>query len=210
MNMRIAKHTTFVQMLCALLLLLCPVSLASAGWLIYSKPAFHGRVVDLKTKEPIEGAVVVALYKRDPIVSGPAGGGPWVIHAKETLTDEKGEFHIPRYLTIIQPFAKEGQTSFVIYKAGYSSYPSWAGNPPPFVRSDLFFSKELGAKGEVHLDSGVVPFTYGIVELLPLATKEERLRAIPSTHPAPGTKELPLLLKAINEEGRRYGLGEVR
>ena len=33
-----------------------------AGWLIYHKPAFRGRIIDAETKKPIEGAVVVAKY----------------------------------------------------------------------------------------------------------------------------------------------------
>lgn len=33
-----------------------------ASWLIYHKPEFKGMVIDAETKEPIEGAVVVAVY----------------------------------------------------------------------------------------------------------------------------------------------------
>jgi hypothetical protein len=79
-----------------------------AGWLIYHKPAFKGKIVDAETKKPIEGAVVVAMYKKYPIISGPGGGSASIMHIKEALTDKKGEFHISSYTTFIQPLFIEG------------------------------------------------------------------------------------------------------
>ena len=42
--------------------ILSPTS--SQAWLIYHKPAFKGKVIDAETKKPIEGAVVVVVYKK--------------------------------------------------------------------------------------------------------------------------------------------------
>lgn len=49
-----------------------------------------------------------------------------------------------------------------------------------------------------------------IIILLPkLKTKEERLKAIPSVIADAGKKELPALYELINEEYKRFGLGEI-
>lgn len=103
-------------------------SLSHAGWLIYHKPEFKGKVINAETKEPIEGAVVIAFYKKYPIISGPAGGSASIIKIKETLTDNKGEFYFPPYTTVIQPLAEEWHTNFIIYKPGYSSYRDFPGH----------------------------------------------------------------------------------
>jgi hypothetical protein len=53
-----------------------------ASWLIYHKSEFKGKVTDAETKQPIEGAVVVAKYFKHPIITGPAGGSASIIHIK--------------------------------------------------------------------------------------------------------------------------------
>jgi len=50
-----------------------PSSDSFAGWLIYHKPEFKGKVIDAKTKEPLEGAVVVVAYYQKTF-GWPAGG----------------------------------------------------------------------------------------------------------------------------------------
>ena len=40
---------------------------AFAGWLIYHKPAFKGKVINAETKGPIEGAVVVVTYTKETL-----------------------------------------------------------------------------------------------------------------------------------------------
>jgi len=203
------KNVYLIIVLSTLLIIAFTTS-ALAGWLIFHKPEFRGKVIDAETKELIEGVVVVAIYQKYPIISGPAGGNTSIVKIKETLTDEKGEFYFPPYTTIIQPFAREEETVFIIFKPGYGSYPRRQVSPPPLVSQEKFFSKELGTKGEKHFRSKTVSFTYGVVELPRLRTPEERLRAIPGRPGDARSKELPLLYKAINEERRRFGLGEVK
>ena len=60
-------------------------STSFAGWLIYSKPDFKGRILDAETKEPIKGVVVTAAYWADAVVGGPGGGNSKIIHIKESL-----------------------------------------------------------------------------------------------------------------------------
>lgn len=188
---------------------------AFAGWLIYHKPEFKGKVIDAETKEPIGGVVVVAKYFVHPIISGPGGGSAYIIHIKEALTDEKGEFHIPSYTTIIQPNSIEDNTTFIIYKPGYGSFPHQRVSPPKPMSSpaiERFFTKDsFGKQGEIILSFRPPKKgkgTYGVVELPRLKTRAERLRAQPSP-PSNIKKECSLLYKAINEERKGFGLKPV-
>lgn len=187
-------------------------SVQSFAWLIYHKPEFRGRVIDAETKEPIEGAVVVAVYNKYTI--SPIERYSSVIDAKETLTDKNGEFYFPSYSTLIQPFSGEGLARFIIYKPGYGNFPDKQITPIGVSDDETFFSKGIGKTGEleglVDRKIAMIKVTFGIVELPKLKTREERLRAIPSSPTDIRSKELPLLYRAINEEGRRFGLGEVK
>lgn len=98
--------------------LIFPV-ISYAGWLIYHKPAFNGKVIDAETKEPIEGAVVVAIYNKWVLGFEPQTS---YVDIKEFLTDKNGEFYIPSYTTIIQPFSWEAWVRFIIFKPGYGSF----------------------------------------------------------------------------------------
>ena len=207
------KKALIVIMLACLSALLMP-AWSDAGWLIYRKPEFKGRLIDAETKRPIEGVVVVAMYRTHPILSGPGGGSSSIIHVKEALTNDRGEFHIPAYTTLIQPNSYADFTEFIIYKPGYESYPHrYQQNriyPLDYCGPEILFSKEIGVKEEMEHKSGVVSITYGIAELSELETKEERLRAIPSTRPGElSPEDIPLLYKMINEERKYFGLGEI-
>jgi len=182
-----------------------------AGWLIYNKPEYRGRIIDAETKKPIEGAVVVAIYQKYPIISGPAGGSTSIIHIKEALTDEKGEFHIPSYTTLIGPNSIEDDTDFIIYKPGHGRYPSHRARPPHVVSPEKLFTKEIGTKGEIYLRKKTVFFIYGVVELPPLKTWEERRRGLPGYPSDFTSKKVPLFFKAINEERKKLGFsGKVK
>jgi hypothetical protein len=184
----------------------------SYAWLVYHKPEFRGKVIDVETKEPIEGAVVVVVYKKHSLISGPGGGYTSVVNVKETLTDKKGEFHFPSYTTVIQPNSVEDYTEFIIYKPGYGNFPGQRITPPIGMSSDdveIFFSKEIGSQGEAEtllITAGNksewkwVKITFGIVELPKLKTKEERLKARMIGVTGYTLKELPLLYRAIGEK----------
>ena len=194
--------------LIVIMLIISFTTLAFAGWLIFHKPAFRGKVIDTETKEPIEGAVVVVVYEKH--VYGPSGGYTSVIKVKETLTDRKGEFFFPSYTTGIHPFSREEEAGFIIYKPGYGNFPNFQVSPPTFVDWDKFFSEDYGTKKVARKRSKSATVTFGVVELPQLKTRKERLRAIPGGPTDFGSKELPLLYKAMNEENKRFGLGEVK
>ena len=184
-----------------------------AGWLIYHKPAFEGKVIDAETKEPIEGAVVVAIYNKTLMSLG-AGTNSYEIHVRETLTDKDGYFRIPSYSTIIQPFSWEDSATFIIYKPGYGSFPSHQSYPPVLERGaqESYFTIGLGVESEFKRGIGAYQFvklTAGIVELPSLHTKKERLRTIPGTPTFTKSKDLPALYGLINEEYAHFGLSPV-
>jgi hypothetical protein len=93
---------------------------SEAGWLIYHEPEFNGTILDIDTKQPIEGAVVVVEYKKESMGVG-AGNISWVIGVREALTSKEGKFRFPSYTTLIQPFSWQTHTVFLIYKPGYAS-----------------------------------------------------------------------------------------
>jgi hypothetical protein len=189
---------------------------AFAGWLIFHKPAFKGKVIDFETKEPIEGAVVVIVYKKH--VYGPAGGYSSVVKVKETLTDENGEFIFSSYLTIIHPFSRENYADFIIYKPGYGSFPKNKMSPPSGMGLSIiemyFMAENFGQKKKVRIleigkEDSLREVTFGLVELPPLKNRTERLRAAPGGPTDLGSKELPLLFKALNDERKGFGLKPV-
>jgi hypothetical protein len=174
-----------------------------ASWLIYHKPEFKGKVIDSETRAPIEAAAVSVYYK--VLYYDIGGGGTRVIHTKETLTDENGEFFIPSYTTLMLPFNTSDDVGFIIYKPGYAGYPYLCGESP----ESYFPAKKFGSPGECPRADVKQKFIYGIMETPKLSSKHERLRAIPSRPTCCGAEEFPFLYKLINEERRRFGLGEV-
>ena len=123
------------------------------GWIIYHKPPFHGRVIDAETKEPIEGAVVVAIYNAFPIIHLPGGGSDIKIGVQEVLTDKKGEFYVPSYTTIIFPLWARAGVNFVIYKPGYGSWPGLNVKPiekmSRWAVEQFFSTKQIGEPGTI-------------------------------------------------------------
>lgn len=88
---------------------------------------YRGKVIDTETKEPIEGAVVVAVWMERVLkfYSGWPKAETYFAEAKEALTDENGEFEIPGYAKGEVGKDKFGiqHPGFYIFKPGYGSYP---------------------------------------------------------------------------------------
>jgi len=205
---KLMKKLMSFLLLFALLIMAFPV-VCQAGWLIYHKPPFKGKVIDAETKAPIAGAVVVATYYKSTM--GVPHHYSSIINVQEALTDSNGEFSIPSYTTLIQPLSVSFFVDFIIYKPGYGNFPHQHLSPQKLgVRAEDFFSGEYGKEGELPWLDKKIKVTFGIVELPKLQTKEERLRAIPNSPGDLTFKELPLLFKSINEERHNFGLQEVQ
>ncbi len=113
-------------------------------WII-SSPLIHiygpykGKVVDLETGAPIEGAAVFIEFSTVGIYSSSAYGG-----ATETITDENGEFSIFwRPVLSLRPVAKWKPNGYVtIFKPGYGAYPGHADSKPLFIPNGSISEKK--------------------------------------------------------------------
>ena len=183
--------------------------------IFFYKQPYNGRIIDMDTKEPIEGVVVVAVYGVESIIGGPAGGWSKDIHAREVLTDKDGYFHIPSYTTLVGLNSRADRTEFIIFKPGYASYPEQFREIAPFkycvyensgyfpstCRAEALFSGKTGEPGTIYRDmrrTEKVDFQYGIVKLPKLNTWEEREQA--HSLPGPDDFSLPILSQIIDNE----------
>ena len=144
---------------------------------------YRGKVVDAETGEPIEGVVLLGVwYTEVPTVAGPQHD---YYDAKETVTDENGEFEIHgkglRVMSNLEPMR------VTIFKAGYTYY-------------DEFPWESL--KEIVRWEEG-----RAIIRLKKL-TMEERRRQQPPYPPTEAVKarKIKLLTDEINKDRKERGL----
>ena len=182
--MRLTRFALFVLILGVGLLSLAPAS--------YGGAAYHGTVVDSGTKAPLQGAVVVVVWHRKPIVTM---DGPQYFHrAVEALTDAVGKFSVDASPGIDwNPFTyvvKEPRIA--IFKPGYGPFPVAHVSP----RSVKELEEALLREG-------------ALIELPRLKTKEELLKFT-----SPGDlwiwvdrdERIPHLMRLINIQRRGLGL----
>jgi hypothetical protein len=156
--------------LCVLVILIAP-----ATGCYYHEQAFRGTILDIDTKQPIEGAVVVVEYKKAALGIAPEAMSS-IINIRETLTDQEGNFNIPSYTTMLRPLSWKIPTIFIIFKPGYasleagSSYFEAGEELKESQNGSWYWSTEL--KYRIH--------GAGIVELPKLRTREERKKAKPA------------------------------
>jgi hypothetical protein len=149
---------------------------------------YQGKVVDIDTKEPVEGAVVFVSWRQSHFF-----GGSTFIDAQETLTDKNGEFHLPG-IWAFNPWKRlVSDALMIIYKSGYQpiitgAWKKWKEFDP--------LSGPPTRKYVLKVEDGKP------VMILKKLTIEERKRASasdPSTTDIPGEKK-KLLLQEINKD----------
>jgi hypothetical protein len=175
-----------------LLVILC---ISSSPASAFFKP-YRGKVIDADTKEPIEGAVVAAIWIRD-VTHFPTGTTSKFKKARETVTDKNGEFSIKTYHHYsLRPFS-ELNLEWVIFKPGYASFSPGRYPQHPKVKWQL--------------DSGKLFRPYTVVEIPKLQTREERLKYLPIIPPSGviPAKKVPLLIHAYNSASVALGLRPV-
>jgi hypothetical protein len=166
----------------------------TAGCYYYHEPAFKGTILDIDTKRPIEGAVVVVEYKKASL--GLVESPSTIIDVRETLTDTEGNFHVPSYSTLLQPFSWKIPSILLIFKPGYASVQegNWHFTGEELkeeMELSLVWTKELKYKLR----------GAGIVEIPKLKTREERIKAKPAPVGEPiDWKKQKQFIKAIREE----------
>jgi len=86
-------------------------------------PAYRGRVLELGTDQPIEGAGVLAVYKtKHP---SPGGDVTSYVGYQGLLTDAEGRFEIrPKWIVPLRPFSWfDDEVRITIFKYGYGNFP---------------------------------------------------------------------------------------
>ncbi len=169
--------------------------------------AFEGKVVDAETKEPIEGAVVVAVWHEETAtIAGPSSRFKDV---KETLTNKNGQWVMrgPKgieagYIITIFSFLTgvhfTESPEFIIFKPGYCSWPQ--GFSIEACKSKL----EPAGNGEI--------IEGKTIELPKLTNKEDR-RIASSIWPSLAggdletAKKLKNFVKLLDQEEKSLGFG---
>lgn len=185
--------------------LLTAANAFGGGFIYHSEGPYRGKVIDLETGEPIEGAVIAGVWKLNLLYVRLSDPLPRFCDAKETLTDKNGEFILPKASCFtLWPIAGLDFAEVVVFKPGYLAYPPLG---PSFedrkARMPGFTGYEFRDEKE-----------YNVIKLgRPKTTMERRL-----TYDRAGSlfgfnetfKKLPILLKMTNEERNNLGFsGEV-
>jgi hypothetical protein len=174
-------------------LLLTTTNVMGADFLYHSDGPYRGKVVDLETGEPIEGAVVVA---------------EWTLthrfcDAKETVTDKNGEFILPKGSCFsFWPFTEMDPARVVVFKPGYLGYPPLGALPEERrARMPGFTGHEFRDKEQ-----------YNLIKLGRPKIRDDRESTLGNADLS-GDKtfsRLPILIKLLNEERKNLGLpGEI-
>ncbi len=180
--------------LAIVVLFMTATNVLSADFLYHSDGPYKGKVVDLETGEPIDGAVVA---------------GVWVLafsltpfcDARETVTDKNGEFVLPKGSCFsLWPFAEMDRMDITVFKPGYLGYP-----PLGYT-----FEERKARMPDLTGDEFKDKSQYYIIKLGKPKTREER--ELTYDHAGglfisdQAFKRMPEFLKLVNQEGRNLGL----
>lgn len=169
---------------------------------------FKGKVIDADTKEPIEGAVVVASWSEERAT--PTGPTSRLNDVKETLTDKNGEWqikgpkggevgNIKAIFSFLTGMYFTNPPEFIVFKPGYCSLPKGFG---------IDSCKEMMRKSFVGIGQGQT------VELPRLTKREDRLISLPghiySDSDGARGEEIIIkqkeFIKLMNEESKNLGI----
>ena len=156
---------------------------------------WKGKVMDVETKEPLEGAVVLAVWER--VYRTPYGPSSYFYEAKEVVTNKGGVFEVPSYtpINLLPIISNMRGPLFTIFKPGYGSVNGMALGG--------YFTGKAQEEQDFNLDGKRYRYAPGVIELPRLKTMEERKRGQPS--PVGGKndwKKQQELIKALRQEWR--------
>lgn len=152
----------------------------------YYLASFEGKVIDVDTKEPIEGAVVLAIYHKTVHTIG--GSNTYVIDGQETLTNANGAFKISSKTVHSEKISWKPRGSLLIFKPGYGVFPK---------------HKQSEALGENK--SWPPPNKFVVYELPMLKTRKERDNNIHFSRPDIPISKMKNFILLLNDE--RVSLG---
>ena len=165
--------------------------------------AYHGKVVDAGTGEPLGDAVAVVWWVKKPLVSM---DGPEYFHdVKETVTDGAGEFSVDSGRRVdLNPFTYVRKPRFAVFKPGYQPLaPGFAATKDFKGFDDLRAQLQRGA----------------VIRLVKLRREQDDSRkreaglvTTPgdlSLGPDMPADRIPNVFRLINVERRRLGLDPI-
>ena len=92
-------------------------------WMLFHDSEIKGSVIDVETQKPIEGVIVVGMWRLSQFLSQGFGGYAKIILVK---TDSEGKFVIPSWTTLklgtFDSSMHDLAPEIVIYKPGYKFY----------------------------------------------------------------------------------------
>ena len=171
---------------------------------------FKGKVIDADSREPIEGAVVVATWHEERAT--PAGATSRFKDVKETLTDKNGEWiikgpkgrdggNITAIFTFLTGTYYTTPPEFIAFKPGYCSWPAGFG-------IDACMKKIKPGGNDKIADGDTIE-----LPKLPNKTKREdklRNQGISLIHEGYDTiKKQENLIRLLNIERKKLGLSEL-
>lgn len=148
---------------------------------------FRGKVIDAETLKPIEGAVVVAIWRKTR--AGIAGADTRFKDAKETLTDKNGEWTIvgpegyedkiiPGLIHLIGVFVTKSP-EIIYYKPGYRRGIRGGFSAYPYIdREHNLEGIVLSRPGETWEEAREYSKKYsvGTLRFIPVKDPEKKLR----------------------------------
>jgi hypothetical protein len=157
---------------------------------VYAGGPYRGRVIDAETKQPLEGAVVLAVWEnKAPGISGTSYS---YLDSEEVLTDENGRFVVGKNPPVSSSMPWVAGPRITIFYPGYGFYPRYQVSPKGSTRIHL----ETMEKQELTF------------ELKRLKTRDERLKVIGGIFPGleiPRNK-IQNLIRLINIESKKLGI----
>jgi hypothetical protein len=162
---------------------------------------WRAQIVDAETGQPVEGAVVLALW--DKRTFGWPHPDRNYHDIDEVVSDSDGRAVIPaRDISPRHPFEKIIGPIVTIFKPGYGQW-DFEGAPPHPFNEDAITAKQRSTAAWARFAHG------GVVIRLPRAkTREERLHMLDRLLPGMDvpTAKIPRIMAAYSEERVRLGL----
>ncbi|MEW6053485.1 MAG: hypothetical protein AB1552_06820 [Nitrospirota bacterium] len=179
----------------SLLLMIVLLIAASMTTTAFAGGPWKGKIIDIETKEPIEGAVVLAIWQR--AYRTPAGDNTYFYKAKEVLTDKEGRYEIPAYtpINLLPIISYIREPEFFIFKPGYLS-----------LSGRHLEENVIDNSSEFKRNKKIYRLAPGIIELPKLKTREERKINLYSVPPSIPDDKMPKFIQLMNEEEIDIGL----
>jgi len=150
---------------------------------------YRGQVIDAETKAPLEGAVVVALWRRNRVYPFHSVSENYAV--RETVTDADGRFVLDTKDVEEGAPRRTYHPEFLIFQTGYGSFPRKYVSPRGYI-------------------GGLFERPGAIVELPRLRARDERRKHLwlfgPHSYSDKPFRELPEFMRRINAERTEIGL----